>query len=77
MIDLKFNFTLPCGGRVTKKYSTIMDFTDAVDEGDYPKENLSCGPVDATFFENTLLDKQFATVQDLYNHCSAIMRGHK
>ena len=53
-----------------------MDFTDAVDEGDYPKKNLSCGPVDATFFENTLLDRKFQTVQELYHHCVNIVLGH-
>ncbi len=77
MIDLKFSYTHSSGGPVVEEHDTIMHFTDGVESGVYPPKTLCCGPVNVRFFENPLLDKQFATVQDLYNHCSAIMRGHK
>ena len=77
MYDLKFSYTQPTGASVTEKYSTIMNFTDAVENGAYPKRFLNYEKVEARFFENPLLDKQFATVQDLYIHCVNIMRGHK
>lgn len=76
MVDLKLNYTQPGGVHVTENYDTIMDFTDVVEDGTYPRHRLHFGPVDVTFFENPLLDKQFPTVQDLYNHCVNIMKGH-
>ena len=75
MIDLKFSYDKPCGVRVTKEYGTIMDFTDAVENGDYCKKVLSCGNVAARFFENPLLDQHLETVEDLYKHCISIMAG--
>ena len=76
MIDLKFSYTSPFGGPVVEEHDTLMHFTDGVERGIYPQKILRCGPVNATFFENSLHDQQFATVQDLYNHCVNIMRGH-
>ncbi len=76
MFDLKFSYMKPTGANVTEKYSTLVNFTDAVENGAYPKQFLSYGEVDATFFENPLLDKHFETVEALYKHCVSIMRGH-
>ena len=73
MIDLKFSYTHPTGDRVIESYNLVFDFTDAVENGTYPKEFLSYGEVDARFFENPLLDKHFETVEELYKHCVSIM----
>ena len=77
MFDLKFSYTHPTGAQFTEHYNLIFHFTDAVENGTYPKQFLSYGEVDASFFENPLLDKHFATVQELYNHCVNIMRNRK
>lgn len=74
MTDLKFSYTGLYGTRIVEEYSTVMDFTDAVESGNYPTENLNCKDVEARFFENPLLDQHFETVEDLYYHCEGILK---
>ena len=77
MFDLTFSYRKPNGERDVEKYSTISNFTDAIEFNVYPKTILSCSNVEARFFENPLLDKHFETVEALYKHCVSIMRGSK
>jgi len=76
MFDLIFSYRKPNGERATEKHCTLSHFTDCIELNVYPKTVLSCTHVDATFFENPLLDQHFETVEELYQHCVNIMRGH-
>ena len=73
MIDLKFNYILPSGIRIFEEYTTIMEFTDAVEEGVFTDTYLNYTDVNATFFEKNLLNKKFDTILELYNHCIKII----
>ena len=73
LMDLKFSYDHN-GAKITKAYRTIMDFTDSVESGEITASMLMCGPVNAIFFENLFQTKSFSAVQELYDHCVAIMR---
>lgn len=76
MVDLKFSYISADGTRITKQFDTIMDFPEGIESGDIPSDMLEGTNVDAEFFENPLLNKQFNKVEDLYFHCIHIISGH-
>ena len=75
MKDLKISYDNENGQRIHAEYDTIMDFIDTIDsEDDIDIPMLDYGNVEATFFENPLICKQFDTIEDLYNHCQKITK---
>ena len=75
MKDLKISYDNENGQKIHAEYDTIMDFIDTIDsEDDIDIPMLDYGNVEATFFENPLIYKQFDTIEDLYNHCQEIIK---
>ena len=75
MKDLKISYDNGNGQRIYAEYNTIIDFIDTIDsEDDIDIPMLDYGNVEAIFFENPLIYKQFDTIEDLYNHCQEIIK---
>lgn len=75
MKDLKISYDNENGQRIYAEYNTIIDFIDTIDsEDDIDIPMLDYGNVEAIFFENPLIYKQFDTIEDLYNHCQEIIK---
>ena len=75
MKDLKISYDNENGQRIYAEYNTIMDFIDTIDsEENIDIPMLDYGNVEAIFFENALIHKQFDTIEDLYNHCQEITK---
>lgn len=74
MKDLIFSYDNENGERINKVYDRIFDFTDAMELNEKDIPMMDCKNVEADFFENPLYHKHFDNLDDLYNHCKAIMK---
>lgn len=74
MKDLKIKYINKNGNVVDQEYDTIMDFLDHMDSHDIDLPMMDYADVEADFFENPNLHRNFATLEGLYNHCKAIVR---
>lgn len=74
MKDLKIIYDNENGERIEREYDTIMDFIDEMysDKIDIPM--LDYKNVTATFFQKSLLIKNFSTILELLNHCERIIK---
>lgn len=74
MKDLRISYDNENGQRINAEYNTIMDFIDVMDSGEIDIPMLDYQNVEADFFENPLLHKHFDTIEELYNHCTEIIK---
>lgn len=74
MKDLKISYINENGEETTKEYDTIMSFTDGIESGEADIPSKECKNVSAIFFENKFYTKNFSSIEELYNHCKAIMK---
>lgn len=74
MKDLRISYDTKNGQRTNAEYNTIMDFIDVMDSDEIDIPMLDYENVEATFFENPLLHKNFNTIEELYNHCIEITK---
>ena len=69
MKDLRIIYTNTKSKRVVQEFDTLMDFIIAFEFDDIILKGTK---VFAEFFENSLNQKHFDTMQELYNHCVKI-----
>lgn len=74
MKDLKIRYKNDNGDTISAEYNTIMDFTDAIESDDIDLPMQDYMNVEADFFENPLMHKNFNTIAELYEHCKAILK---
>lgn len=74
MKDLKIRYRNENGDMIHAEYDTIMAFTDSMESDDIDLPMLDYTNVEADFFENPLLHKDFSTIAELYKHCKAILK---
>lgn len=75
MKDLRISYDNENGQRIKAEYDTLMDFIDTIDsEDNIDIPMLDYENVEADFFENPLLHKNFNTIEDLYKHCIEITK---
>ncbi len=75
MKDLRISYDNENGQRINAEYDTLMDFINTIDsEDNIDIPMLDYENVEADFFENLLLHKNFNTIEELYKHCIEITK---
>lgn len=73
MKDLAIRYDNENGERIRREYDYIFDFTKEMESDGIDIPMMDYRNVEADFFENPLLHKDFSTIEELYTHCKNIL----
>ena len=67
--DLRVSYVDENSQQQLREYDTIMDFLDEMESDRFSASNIV-----ADFFQNPLMQKKFDSLDELYQHCSEIVK---
>lgn len=74
MKDLVIKYDNENGERIKREYDYVFDFTNEIESNNIDIPMMDYENVEADFFENPLLHRDFNTIEELYIHCKNILK---